>query len=216
MESYRIQNAYERELERKSAIFHDRSSITVRDLLKLAEYVNGALEIRGDCEDFRYTREWLRAKGYKEEVFPEYLKENGVQSDLDIVENNLLEKLVAPEDYFTAPPISADQLTELKKWLNRELCGRGCDNELTLTKEWLIKNGLPYHPTILLLKDHGGHCDCEVIMNVDSIYFRDEYPDEFDEDDIDDDDDMECEKSASDVGTSTSLESQTKQENATN
>ena len=43
---------------------------------------------------------------------------------------------------------------------------RYCDGTLRLTEEFIDKNGLDKESTIEWLQDHGGFCDCEVLLNI--------------------------------------------------
>lgn len=43
---------------------------------------------------------------------------------------------------------------------------RYCDGTLRLTEEFIDENGLDKESTIEWLQDHGGFCDCEVLLNI--------------------------------------------------
>ena len=43
---------------------------------------------------------------------------------------------------------------------------RYCDGTLRLTEEFIDENGLDRESTIEWLQDHGGFCDCEVLLNI--------------------------------------------------
>ena len=63
-------------------------------------------------------------------------------------------------------PVSKDTLNRLFDYLYEQMKARGCDDELTITTEFLIQNGVPTDDVLAWLKKHGGYCDCEVIYNV--------------------------------------------------
>jgi hypothetical protein len=74
--------------------------------------------------------------------------------------------------------LSAEELDELGNFLAARLAppelpgeepqpGRWCDHTLTLTEHWLHQRGiLNARPILRELKRRGGHCDCEVLLNV--------------------------------------------------
>lgn len=41
----------------------------------------------------------------------------------------------------------------------------GCDNTLRMTMQWLYAHGRPVEDDLAWLADHGGYCDCEVLLN---------------------------------------------------
>ena len=43
---------------------------------------------------------------------------------------------------------------------------RYCDGTLRLTEEFIDENGLDKESTIEWLQDHGGLCDCEILLNI--------------------------------------------------
>ncbi|EJS05244.1 DUF2695 domain-containing protein [Bacillus mycoides] len=64
--------------------------------------------------------------------------------------------------------LSTEQLESLEAHLEESMKSYGCDHSLKHTKEWLV-----YHVSkaksrdvIRAMRNRGGFCDCEVIMNV--------------------------------------------------
>lgn len=51
-------------------------------------------------------------------------------------------------------------------FLERNDVMRYCDGTLHLTEEFIDENGLDKESTIEWLQDHGGFCDCEVLLNI--------------------------------------------------
>jgi len=68
-----------------------------------------------------------------------------------------------------AMPISQGQLFQLFDYLDSAL-ENGCDHSLRLTRQFLQANGLPEAAIIPWLGNYGGHCDCEVLANVEEAW----------------------------------------------
>ncbi|MEO6906992.1 MAG: DUF2695 domain-containing protein [Abditibacteriaceae bacterium] len=62
-------------------------------------------------------------------------------------------------------PISKANLTELFDYLDSAL-EAGCDHSLRFTLAFLQAQELPSTAIIPWLGEYGGHCDCEVLANV--------------------------------------------------
>jgi hypothetical protein len=65
-------------------------------------------------------------------------------------------------------PISKDDLRNLFEWVEAKIEESGCDHTLRHTQEFIRSTGFPTDKVTLGLKEYGGHCDCEVIMNVEN------------------------------------------------
>lgn len=65
----------------------------------------------------------------------------------------------------TSMPISQSDLAELFDHLDEALAA-GCDDSLRFTREFLRSKVLPEATIIPWLGEYGGHCDCEVLANV--------------------------------------------------
>jgi hypothetical protein len=83
-------------------------------------------------------------------------------------------------------PISRSELEELCEWLVVD-CQGECDGTLRRTKSFLRSIGRRNTEVISWLEQHGGYCDCEVVLNVGRplLGLEDE---EDDEDDVEQDD----------------------------
>ncbi|MDR2212536.1 MAG: DUF2695 domain-containing protein [Pseudomonadales bacterium] len=66
-------------------------------------------------------------------------------------------------------PISQSQLSQLFDYLDSAL-ETGCDHSLKLTRQFLQTNALPEAKIIPWLGSYGGHCDCEVLANVEEAW----------------------------------------------
>ncbi|WP_044213124.1 DUF2695 domain-containing protein [Flammeovirga sp. OC4] len=62
--------------------------------------------------------------------------------------------------------LTAYQVDELCIFIENQLEKNNCDHSLKHSTEWAIKNGIDIDDFHDLLAEHGGNCDCEVIMNL--------------------------------------------------
>jgi Protein of unknown function (DUF2695) len=73
------------------------------------------------------------------------------------------------DDYDEIPPaplaLSRAQRVSLGQAIDVGLGGRGCDGTLRATEAWARRESLPWEPLRRGLEDHGGFCDCEVVLN---------------------------------------------------
>jgi len=73
-------------------------------------------------------------------------------------------------------PMSEDKFIQLFELLDAELHECGCDHDLKLTEQILVNLEVKDVLSVLAwLKEQGGYCDCEVMMNVEQKF---EYLDE--------------------------------------
>ena len=61
-------------------------------------------------------------------------------------------------------PTTIEKIRALYKYLEKTLADSGCNHTHTLTIEWCSKNGI--HNVVEWAEQHGGYCDCEVLMNM--------------------------------------------------
>ncbi|WP_169683311.1 DUF2695 domain-containing protein [Marinigracilibium pacificum] len=80
-------------------------------------------------------------------------------------EQEFLESLPFPERIFQ----------ELFNFLDSTLEIRPCQHDFRLTSEFLSKKGIRLEEHIDFLIDHGGGCDCEVLMNVEDAFPHKEF-----------------------------------------
>jgi hypothetical protein len=69
-------------------------------------------------------------------------------------------------DAFPAP------IAELKKlfdFLDKRLADDDCDDTLRFAREFVHQHAMEEDRTIQWLQEHGGHCDCEALNNVEEI-----------------------------------------------
>lgn len=63
-------------------------------------------------------------------------------------------------------PITVAELDALFGYLQRELAESGCDNTLRTTSNWLGERNHDVAAVSTWLRERGGYCDCEVLLNV--------------------------------------------------
>jgi hypothetical protein len=83
--------------------------------------------------------------------------------------NNLRTK--AKQDFEDSLPTSRDNFKLLFDYLDIELEKRECDDTYALTRTFLNQINLDNSDIILeWLADKGGHCDCEILGNVEEQF----------------------------------------------
>lgn len=60
---------------------------------------------------------------------------------------------------------------DLFDFLDNTLSDEECDNTMRLTRSYLAENQVENTDEVLKwLSEHGGYCDCEVLMNVEEYF----------------------------------------------
>jgi hypothetical protein len=67
-------------------------------------------------------------------------------------------------------PLPPAELKLMFDMLDVEFPRQGCDHSRRLTKAWLESRGHDVEKVFVCLDDHGGHCDCEVLANVEQSF----------------------------------------------
>jgi hypothetical protein len=62
-------------------------------------------------------------------------------------------------------PLPDDQLQALFEMLEAELFRHGCNHSLRLVRQWLQERRLPVERVEEWLRNNGGYCDCEAVIN---------------------------------------------------
>lgn len=65
-------------------------------------------------------------------------------------------------------PMSIENFTNLFDYLDETM--DECDDELSLTRQFLTENNLPIDEVIEWLETNGGYCDCEVLANIEDLF----------------------------------------------
>ena len=65
----------------------------------------------------------------------------------------------------SAPSLPGGWLDRLCDDLALRLRSVGCDNQLTLTRRWAMREGVDAEAVIEVLDARGAFCDCEVLAN---------------------------------------------------
>lgn len=85
------------------------------------------------------------------------------------IQKELQEK--AQVEFEKSLPVSREIFRNLFDFLDRELNTEGCDDHLTLTKQFLATNQVENGDEVEnWLKENGGFCDCEVLYNVEELF----------------------------------------------
>ncbi|WP_168200536.1 DUF2695 domain-containing protein [Allokutzneria sp. NRRL B-24872] len=66
-----------------------------------------------------------------------------------------------------ALPLDRPRLESLLGHVETAVDAEGCDHGLRATDAWAARNGVPLDDLHRGLRGYGGHCDCEVVLNVD-------------------------------------------------
>ncbi len=60
-------------------------------------------------------------------------------------------------------------LKGLFDFLDEQLSEGDCDDTLRLTREYLRRNAMDESLIVPWLEEHGGHCDCEALNNIEAV-----------------------------------------------
>ncbi len=74
-------------------------------------------------------------------------------------------------------PMSVESLKELVFHLEDEIegSGRACDHTTAMAEAWMSARGIDAPPVLAWLDDIGGHCDCEIVLNVPGNYLLSDF-----------------------------------------
>jgi hypothetical protein len=64
-------------------------------------------------------------------------------------------------------PMDEAQLESLLTFVDEAVERAGCDHDYAATDEWANSNGVAAAELHTGLAEFGGHCDCEIVLNVD-------------------------------------------------
>ncbi|NML39378.1 DUF2695 domain-containing protein [Chitinophaga sp. G-6-1-13] len=77
----------------------------------------------------------------------------------------------AAETFEKGLPMPRERFHQLFDYLDEVLGIHGCDHSPGLTLSYLHAAGVEYPDAILIwLQEHGGHCDCEILANVEDLF----------------------------------------------
>jgi hypothetical protein len=66
-------------------------------------------------------------------------------------------------------PIALPALKALFGYVDQQLESMACDNTLRHALDFIRINSLPEQAVVTWLKDNGGYCDCEALMNCEEV-----------------------------------------------
>jgi hypothetical protein len=72
------------------------------------------------------------------------------------------------QEAIAAMPISLPDLGALFDYLDVKLSEKNCDHTVRLTTEFLQQKKVDTAKALPWLREYGGYCDCEVLMNVEN------------------------------------------------
>ncbi|MCJ8154720.1 DUF2695 domain-containing protein [Chryseobacterium sp. SSA4.19] len=85
------------------------------------------------------------------------------------IKRELIEK--ANLEFEQSLPISRERFKMLFDFLDEHLSENGCDDTLTLTRNFLEENQIINAEKVIgWLNENGGYCDCEVLYNVEEQF----------------------------------------------
>lgn len=93
--------------------------------------------------------------------FDDALLRSFLRHDEDEYPSDSYDDEVPPAPLALAPA----QRASLARALEIGLRERGCDTTLRIAEAWARREKVPWAPLRDGLEDHGGFCDCEVVMN---------------------------------------------------
>jgi len=77
----------------------------------------------------------------------------------------------AKEEFESSLPMSRENFKLLFDYLDIELSEKDCDDTQTLTRAFLQEKEINNVAQVLhWLSEHGGYCDCEVLLNVEERF----------------------------------------------
>lgn len=83
--------------------------------------------------------------------------------------SNLRKK--SEEEFESSLPMSRDSFKKLFDYFDTELSENDCDDTNRLTKSYLEQIGIANSQEVLgWLAEKGGHCDCEILANVEEQF----------------------------------------------
>ncbi|WP_341228539.1 DUF2695 domain-containing protein [uncultured Arcticibacterium sp.] len=90
----------------------------------------------------------------------------------DTNSKSTISESIVGEDTLEDLPFSEPMFNEMFAYLKTELSEEPCKMDFRTTRAFLSSHNLDTPENLAFLKDHEGHCDCEVLMNV-AQYFPD-------------------------------------------
>lgn len=88
-------------------------------------------------------------------------------------------KIKQEQEFLESLPFPEPIFQELFNYLDATLESRPCQHDFRLTSEFLSNKGIHLEQHIDFLIDHGGGCDCEVLMNVEDAFPHEEFDENY-------------------------------------
>lgn len=74
------------------------------------------------------------------------------------------------EAFLSSLPMSAELFRELFDYLDAELSVQGCQDDLQLTRAFLLDQDCNTEAVLKWLAENGGGCDCEILANIEEKF----------------------------------------------
>lgn len=74
------------------------------------------------------------------------------------------------DEFLVSLPFSEQKFQDLFDYLNKQLEKTSCEHDFRLTKKFLRRKLINFDKHIDFFIDHGGGCDCEVLMNMKELF----------------------------------------------
>jgi Protein of unknown function (DUF2695) len=62
--------------------------------------------------------------------------------------------------------LGPSEIDRLIAFVDHRVQRDGCDHTLAFAEQWADQEGIDWHDVLDILQANGGHCDCEVVMNL--------------------------------------------------
>ena len=76
------------------------------------------------------------------------------------------------DSFVQSLPVNQEVFKHLFDYLDAQLQLHGCNHTDMLTREFLANNCVKTEEVIEWLNEHGGFCDCEVLLNVEDEFLN--------------------------------------------
>lgn len=164
----RRREAAAREMSRRYRQAEEDCPLSRSQLDDLHDHLATEIIENGYDGTFSITQCWLLDRHLPIDETIRFFESHRIHDDFELALHGDPHKLFGPtQDRFARMPLKQEELEELLDWVDVEVRNRGCDRTTRFTRLWLEENEHPVAQTLMALHAQGGHCDCEVVLNVD-------------------------------------------------
>ena len=79
-------------------------------------------------------------------------------------------KMQQKEAFEASLPMPKENFEELFDYLDQRLEEQCCNDDLSMTLDYLEEAGIEPEPVVAWLQEQGGCCDCEVLANMEEFF----------------------------------------------